>query len=257
MFKQIINMRSKRIITLFLITLFFVSFNNNLFSQDEKRLTTFTPNDYSKIILPPLDTLYAKMKTSPKSKIYDYRVLEEEVNLKTEKRKWLNYFNFSTAYQYGYLGGQSLIQGNIIPEYYQNSQSANNYYHIGVIVNLPFGDFIDRSNNIKKKKLRVNELEYEKEAFYDDQKEIIGQLYYSINQYLSLLQLSNENVKFAEIEFKICQEDFINGKVSSSTLSQTKKSQFEAYTAYETLKSQLNIAILQLEKICNYKFTQK
>lgn len=250
-------MTSKKIITLFFIPLFFVSFNNNLFSQDEEKLTIPTYNDYSKIILPPLDTLYARMKTSPKSKVYNCRVLEEEANLKTEKRKWLNYINFSTAYQYGYLGGQSLIQGNLIPEYYQNSQSASNYYHVGVIIGIPFGDFIDRGNNIKKKKLRVNELEYEKEAYYDDQKEIIGQLYYSINQYLSLLKLSNEAVKFAEIEFKVCQEDFINGKVSSNTLSQSKKGQFEANTAYETLKSQLNIAILQLEKICNYKLTQK
>lgn len=243
-------MPSKRIYILILLIL--TTLNFNLFCQESDFDSDF---DLSKLILPPIDTLFKYSENNPKVKLHDYRILEQESNLKSEKRKWLSYFRFSTAYQYGYLGGESLVQGNLIPAYYQTSQSAQNYYHIGVALGVPFDDIIDRKNKVKKQKYMIEQLKFEKEISIEDQKFQIIELYSKASEYISLLKIRLDAKNYAQIETSISREDFVNGKINISDLSKAKHSESVAFSEYETLMTELKIVLMKLEVICNYKFS--
>ena len=250
-------MISKRIIILFFICIVFVSFRSKTFAQKETNdLSQFTDEDYLELVLPPIDTLFARMKTTSKSNYFEYKTKEGESLLKSEKRKWLNYLKVSSAYQYGYLGGESFVQGNLVPDYYQTSQNAQNYYHIGVAISIPFDDLIDRGNKVKQMKYRVEQMKYEKEAYLDEQKIIIIELYSTAIQYLSLMKITLDAKNLAKVESTIGEQDFINGKISPAELSQSKHSEAVATSEYERLRAELNISLLKLEIICNYKFTK-
>lgn len=235
------------LILIFIHTLNFNSFAQEINSNDNLDV------DFIKLILPPIDTLFKYSENSPKIKLQDYRILEQESNIKSEKRKWLNYFRFSSAYQYGYLGGESLIQGNLIPAYYQTSESAQNYYHIGVSFAVPFDDIIDRRNKVKKQKYIIEQLKYEKEINFYEQKYQIIELYSKAIEYISLIQTKMEAKNIAKMESSVGQEDFINGKISLLELSNKKQSESSAEADYEMLRSELRIVLMKLEIICNYK----
>lgn len=257
MYKQITYMKFKRIITLFFICIVFLSFSSKTLAQEnEIDLSQFTDEDYLQLVLPPIDTLFAKMVTLPKSKLYDYMVFEEELNIKSEKRKWLNFFKISTSYNYGYLGAESIVEGNLVPAFYQTSQNAQNYYNVGVSFALPFADLIDRGNKVKQRKLKIEQIKYEQESFLDEQKLAVVELYSRAIQNLSLMKITLEAKNLAKIKAGIGNEDFINGKISPSDLSNIKSSEADAYARYESLRADLNIALLKLEILCNYKFTK-
>lgn len=250
-------MKFQRIITLFFICIVFVSFSSNAFAQEETNdLSQFTDEDYLKLVLPPIDTLFAKMETIPKSKLYDYKILEEESNIKSEKRKWLNFFKISSSYSYGYLGAESFSQANLMPTFYQTSQNAQNYYNVGISFAMPFSDLIDIGNKVKQRKFKIEQIKYEKESYIDEQKMIIVELYSNAIQYLSLMKITLDAKNLAKIESEIGEKDFINGKISPSDLSKIVGSEASAYSRYEVLRSNLNIALLKLEILCNYKFTK-
>lgn len=258
MYKQITYMTFKRIITIFFICVVFLSFSSKTFAQEETDdLYQFTDNDYLGLVLPPIDTLFARIETTSKANFFEYRTKEGESLLKSEKRRWLNYLKFSSAYQYGYLGGESFTQGNLVPDFYQTSKSAQNYYHIGVAISIPFDDLIDRGNKVKQLKFRVEQLKYEKGAYLDEQKITIVELYSTAIQYLSLMKITLDAKNLSKIESTIGEQDFINGKISPSELSKSKHAESVAASEYEKLRAELNIALLKLEIICNYKFTKQ
>ncbi len=257
MYKLINHMAFKRIIALFFLCIFFSSFCTNTFAQEtEINLSQFTADDYLGLVLPPIDTLFAKIVTVPKAKQYDYKILEEESNIKSEKRKWLNFFKVSSSYSYGYLGAEYITNGNLVPAFYQTSQSAQNYYNVGISIALPFADVIDMGNKVKQNKIKLEQIKYEKENFLDEQKMVIIELYSNAIQYLSLMKITLDAKNLAKIEYEIGEKDFVNGKISPSDLSKIVSSESNAYSSYEILKSNLSIALLKLEVLCNYKFTK-
>ncbi len=246
-------MRKNKIIIYLL--LFIIDFTNlnNTFSQDSID-NNILKEDFSKLILPPIDTLFYSLENNPNIKVQDYRILEQESIIKTKKRDWINYLRFSSSYQYGYQGAESLVQGYLIPAYYQTAQNAQHLYHIGVSLSIPFGDLIDNGNKIKKERHRLNQIKSEKEISLNEQKFIIIELYNIANEQLTSYKIKSEAKKYAELKAKISQNDFINGVINIDELSVSKHSESVAISDFEKTKSELLIAIMKLEVICNYKF---
>lgn len=236
-----------------LIFILLYSINYKSYSQDSI-FNSLTNDKYLDFVLPPIDTLFYYAEQNPNIKIYDYRILGQTANVKSEKRGWLNYFRFSTSYQYGYQGAESLVQGYLIPAYYQNAQHAQNLYHIGVSIAVPFDDIIDRGNKIKKQKYMLEEIKYEKNIRTEEQKINIIELYNKANQYISLLKIKTEAKDFAQVLSAIGQEDFVNGKSDLNELSRIKHSESVAFSDFEMVRVELKIALMKLEILCNYKF---
>jgi len=210
--------------------------------------------DFSSLILPPIDSLFLSLEHNPNIKVQDYRILEQESILKSQKREWINYLRFSSSFQYGYQGAESLVQGFLIPAYYQTSENAQNLYHVGVSLSIPFGDIIDRRNKVKKEKIRLGQIQAEKEISLYDQKFIIIELYNKANEQLNTYKNIAEAKSYAELKTRIIQKDFINGIINIDELTDAKKSESDIISNYEKAKSELMIALMKLEIICNYKF---
>lgn len=244
--------KNKALIGLILLVIGFTS-SKISFSQDtiEDQIVL---KDFSSLILPPIDSLFLSLENNPNIKAQDYRILEQESVIKSQKREWINYLRFSSSYQYGYQGAESLVQGYLIPAYYQTAQNAQNLYHIGVSLSIPFGDFIDNGNKIKKEKHRLNQIKAEKEISLNEQKFIIIELYNKANEQLTAYKIKAESKNYAELKARISQEDFINGIINIDELTVAKHSESVAISDFQKSKSELMIALMKLEIICNYKF---
>lgn len=244
--------KNKALIGLILLVIGFTS-SKISFSQDtiEDQIVL---KDFSSLILPPIDSLFLSLENNPNIKAQDYRILEQESVIKSQKREWINYLRFSSSYQYGYQGAESLVQGYLIPAYYQTAQNAQNLYHIGALISIPIGDLIDNRNKIKKEKYRLGQIQAEKEISLNEQKLLIVELYNRANEKLALYKIKIEAEKYAELKTKISQNDFINGQISIDELSTIKKNESDATSDFEETKVELLIALMKLEVICNYKF---
>lgn len=244
--------KNKALIGLILLVIGFTS-SKISFSQDsiENQIVLM---DFSSLILPPIDSLFLSLESNPNIKAHDYRLLEQESILKSKKREWINNLRFSSSYQYGYQGAESLVQGFLIPAYYQTSENAQNLYHVGVSLTIPFGDVIDRGNKVKKEKIRLGQIQAEKEISINEQKFIIIELYNKANEQLNTYKIKAEAKNYAELKARISQKDFINGIVNIDELTVAKHSESVAISDFQKSKSELMIALMKLEIICNYKF---
>lgn len=244
--------KNKALIGLILLVIGFTS-SKISFSQDtiENQIVL---KDFSGLILPPIDSLFLSLENNPNIKAQDYRILEQESVIKSQKREWINYLRFSSSYQYGYQGAESLVQGFLIPAYYQTSENAQNLYHVGVSLTIPFGDVIDRGNKVKKEKIRLGQIQAEKEISINEQKFIIIELYNKANEQLNTYKNIVEAKSYAELKTRIIQKDFINGIINIDELTDAKKSESDIISNYEKAKSELMVALMKLEIICNYKF---
>lgn len=244
--------KNKALIGLILLVIGFTS-SKISFSQDTLE-NQIILKDFSSLILPPIDSLFLSLESNPNIKAQDYRILEQESVIKSQKREWINYLRFSSSYQYGYQGAESLVQGFLIPAYYQTAQNAQNLYHVGVSLTIPFGDIIDRGNKVKKGKIRLGQIQAEKEISINEQKFIIIELYNKANEQLNTYKNIAEAKSYAELKTRIIQKDFINGIINIDELTDAKKSESDIISNYEKAKSELMVALMKLEIICNYKF---
>lgn len=246
-------MKKNKILIVFILLAIGFTSSKISFSQDtiEDQIIL---KDYSSLILPPIDSLFLSLENNPNIKAQDYRIIEQESVIKSQKREWINYLRFSSSYQYGYQGAESLVQGFLIPAYYQTSENAQNLYHVGVSLTIPFGDIIDRGNKVKKEKIRLGQIQAEKEISINEQKFIIIELYNKANEQLNTYKNIAEAKSYAELKTRIIQKDFINGIINIDELTDAKKSESDIISNYEKAKSELMVALMKLEIISNYKF---
>ncbi|MDR0971145.1 MAG: TolC family protein [Bacteroidales bacterium] len=259
MYKQ--NEKFMKLKHFIFIAFTFLSFSS-LFAQEEQSNNfnyQITGGDYSSLILPPLDTLLARLDSNPQTLYYDYRIEEERKNLSMENKTWLSFFRVNAAYQYGYLGGESFINNDnlILGGIYQTQEQAQNYFYVGASFSMPLDILFSLGNRSTKGKARVAQATFQRDASIENQKTVVIEYYAVAQRSLNMLKRRLEAKKLALIELGIAEENFKNGKISMTELSSLKHSESVADVEYETTISDLNIALKRLEVICNYKFTIK
>ncbi|MBP1629123.1 MAG: hypothetical protein H6Q15_16 [Bacteroidetes bacterium] len=229
----------------------------NILSQEIK----LEVNNYPSIIedslfpkLPPIDTLLKALEMSPTTNINKYRILEQESIIKTEQRKWLSYIKLSSAYQYGFIGSEMMTQNPYYPvALYQTSENAQNYYHIGASVSISFEDIYDRKNKINKNKHRLVQIKSENDIKLNELKFEVVELYSKVETFLILMDNKFKDLKFMETQYQIAQSDFINRKINTSELSNSRDSYSKALGELEEIKRELKVSIYKLEILCNIK----
>ena len=246
-------MKKNKILIVFILLAIGFTSSKISFSQDtiEDQIIL---KDYSSLILPPIDSLFMSLEKNPNIKVHDYRIMEQESNIKTKKRDWINYLRFSSSYQYGYQGAESLVQGQLIPAYYQTAQNAQNLYHIGALISIPIGDLIDNRNKINKEKHKLNQIKAEKDISLIELKYLVIEMYNKANEQLNNYKIKVESLNYSELRAKLSQQDFVNGAIKIDELTDAKHSQSVSMSELQKTKSELLIALMKLEVICNYKF---
>ncbi len=243
-----------RISVLIIAHLFFLPFFSGIAQEGVESLS---PDDYLNLKLPPLEILFENAKNSAAVDYYQVKMEEEASALKTEKRSWLKYFRFNTTYQWGLMGINSSFSDSNTPLFYQYSGGRQNWYNVGVSVAIPFDDFFDRGNRIQRQVLKTKATQVEMEKWHDDQKlKIIG-MYTKAVKELNVLRLKAESLSFANAQFDLARQNFINGNIQAGELSQMKSIQMNALESYEQTKSELNSALLQLEILSKTKILNR
>ncbi len=233
-----------------LISALLIFFVFPVYSQQQEELADLT--------LPTLEELFEGAGKSSTVKFYNYRMEGEELMLKTERRKWLEYISILGTYQYGVIGINSYTDiGADYPLVYQYSAGDQLWYNIGASAKIPLDRLFDRRNRIKRQKLKIQETMAERDMWHDDQKLKIIEQYTVAIEMRNNLKLVIEQYAFATAQFEAVQKDYIMGAVTAQSLGVAKSQQTQAYLQMEKVKSALNNAILSLEVLSNIKIISK
>lgn len=234
---------------------FFLLVSMSALKAQESEVTGLMPDDYAKLQLPPLAVLFENARKSPAVEFFNIRKQEQESVLKTEKRSWMKYFRGSASYQYGKSGVLSYSEDNL--NLYQYSDIEQDLYSVGASVSIPLDDLFDRNNRIKRQKLEMQATEMEVERWHDEQKLRIVDAYTAAEQYLSVLKVKIEALTFANAQYTLAENDFINGQIDAHELSLRKNDQISVFVAYEETKGSLNNVLLRLEILSKTKIISK
>jgi len=208
--------------------------------------------------LPSLDSLIQNAIGVPMGQVYNARIDYEKSGLKTEKRRWLDYFGVFASYQYG-IGGlnQSTTSGLENPLIYQYLSTNQVYYNVGASFSMQFGSLSDFGNKVRRQRIKITEAERLKDAWYDEQKEKIIKLYFEIQSMLNELGYTIELRDVAEAQYVSCKKDFAVGKSTAWELYISKAAQSQENQKVETAIGELKISLMRLELLTNTKILNK
>lgn len=217
----------------------------------ENNIANMTPDDYAHLELPSLDILFKNVQNTPSVQINDVKKEEEISLLKKQKRGWLKFISVSSGYNYGILGTTSSYSDTATPIYYQYSGNAQQSYHVGGSIGFSIEELFDLKPNINRQKLKIKEIDLQKEQVINDLKQEIITLYTSILSSISVLKIKGEALAFANAQYKIGENDFLNGRGNANSLNTQKSMQVQALNDYESTRSTLNRDLLKLEILTN------
>lgn len=223
----------------------------------QESIADMAPEDYVNLKLPPLDSLFENAKKNPLIQIHNTKKEEELGLLSKEKKSWLKYFSINSSYHYGIQAYTSGYSDSATPIYYQYNNNAMNYYNVGGSISIPLDDLFDRKRRIKNQRLLIKESEYTKEQKMDELKQQIIELYTDVLSNLSILKLKAEYMAFAKAQYMVVENEFINGKVDASLLSDRKRIQIEAASEYEITRAIVNKSLLKLEVLAKTSIITK
>ena len=223
----------------------------------QESIADMTPEDYVNLKLPPLDSLFENAKKNPLIQIHDTKKEEELGLLSKEKKSWLKYFSVGSSYHYGIQAYTSGYSDSATPIYYQYNNNATSYYNVGGAISIPLDDLFDRKRRIKNQKLLIKESEYIKEQKIDELKQDIIELYTAVLSSLSILKLRVEYFALAKAQYQVAENEFINGKLEATQLSEKKRIHIEAASEYESTRATLNNSILKLELLTRTSIINK
>lgn len=190
--------------------------------------------------IPPLDTLFASARKN--NAIMLMSEMETEVairEMKTERNNWWSYLRGFGTYQYGVMASLVDISQGGTPVNPQYSQEAQSWWNLGLSLNIPLNEFIDRPNRIKKEKARISVAQYNTEVKFDEIKVQIAQAYSEAILSLTLSQALYDRYIFAKSSYEVLETEFFAGRTDSSALSDAKAKEIDAYVQLQEKLSNL------------------
>lgn len=213
--------------------------------------------DYSNIVLPPLDILFENAKNSPIYEMATVKAAIERKLLAKEKRAVLSFFSLRGSYQYGMFGNESTYTDVAIAPYLTYTTQAQNGYTIGAGVSIPLDQLFDLKSRISRQRLSVRSAELEREIKYDEIKKNIIEMYAMATSQMQVLQMRSESLILANVQYEISEKNFANGTIESSDLAVDKERQSTARESYEKSKFELTKSLMILEIISRTPIIRK
>lgn len=217
-------------------------------SQDNNIAEPYSTDNLLNMELPPLQVLLEGARNSSQVEFYNLRMEGEELMLKTERRKWQEYFNFHANYQYGIMAiSTESVVGADLPIIYNYSGSDQSWYTIGASVRLPLDQLFDRRNRIRRQQIKIEETLKERELWYDEHKLRIIEEYAKAVEMSNSLKLVVELFAVSDAQYQSAQKDYILGVITAQGLNTAKSQQVTAFVQVERVKAELYTAILRME----------
>ena len=216
------------------------------------KLTKMTVDDYASIELPPLDTLYKNAwMMSNAVKFYKYEAEYYHHVVTTERLKPLEWIRVFSTYNYGNIdmSAISLMQTTYQVWTQAATSQSNNYYNVGVTINIPILDIFNQRNRVRQARAKAREQDFRSQAELDAIKQEIIECYCSIMQNMTMLKAASERLVIAKAQYDIAETDFVNNKIEAEALYRSKNFESSAVDDYERIKKQLNMDLLRMEVI--------
>ena len=238
-------------ICLLLLTIISLSakaqFNNSGISAGFFDSSENSTINFSKFHLPPLAVLFENAKSNPQ--ILDLAKAQEiaQAEVAKQKRHIFSYLRGHASYSYGKTdmwGNNSSTYNQMI---YQFQGSEQNYWNVGVNLNIPLEDILDLGASVKRKRLLVEQAQIKKDIAYDQLKLQIASLYVKITTDLVSLKTASENAAIYQGAGALNQEDFHQGNMNIEAFAYTKLREQEAVSRYQNLQTQITTDIITLE----------
>lgn len=226
-------------------------------AQENGDYSQLSEDDYSKIALPPLSTLFENAKNSPIYELADVKAAIERKLLQKEKWAFLGFFSLRGSYQYGMFGNESTYTDVAIAPYLTYSTQAQNGYTLGAGINIPLNDLFDLKGRVSRQRLTLKTAELEREVKYDEIKKNIIEMYAMATSQMQVLQTRSESLVLANVQYEISEKNFANGTIESSDLAIDKERQSQARESYEKSKFELTKSLMILEVISRTPIIRK
>ena len=226
-------------------------------AQEVGNYSRLSEDDYSNIVLPPLDVLFENAKNNPIYEMADVKAAVERKLLAKEKRAFLGFFSLRGSYQYGMFGNESTYTDVALAPYLTYSTQAQNGYTVGAGLSIPLDDLFDLKGKISRQRLTLRSAELEREVKYDEIKKNIIEMYAMATSQIRVLKMRSESLVLANVQYEISEKNFANGTIESSDLAVDKERQSTAREAYENSKFELTKSLMILEVISRTPLIRK
>ena len=206
---------------------------------------------FSEFKLPPLAVLFENAKSNPQILTLAKAQEIAEAEVAKQKRHIFSYVQGHASYSYGKAdmwGNNSSTYSTMI---YQFQGSKQSYWNVGVNVAVPLEDILDLGASVKRKRLQVEQAEYQKDIAYNQLKLEIATLFVKITNDLISLKTASENAAVYQGAGALNQEDFLNGYLSIREFAETKRYEQGSVASYQNLQTQITTDILTLEILTN------
>lgn len=226
-------------------------------AQETNNISNIDIEEFTNLILPPLDVLFENAKNAPN---YEIAQVQEEIEkriLNKEKRAFLGFFSVRASWQYGTFANDGYLSSIIQEPVYSYTKADQTLYSVGASVNIPLDGLFDLGARIKRQKLVLKSTELAKELKYEEIKKEIIQLYTAATTQLNILKLRAESVVLANTQYAIIQRQFLNGTATSDLLATEKENQSVTMERFETIKSELTKNLMILEVITGTPILRK
>lgn len=250
MFKNIedMNIRFLKYSSLVSLVLCLLFSTSSVKAQEVSALDTYSTESLLSMQLPSLEVLLDGARNTSQVEFYNLRMEGEQLLLKTERRKWQEYFNFHANYQYGIMAiSTESVVGTDLPTVFQYSGSDQSWYTIGASVRLPLDQLFDRKNRIRRQQIKIEETLKERELWYDEHKMRIIELYTKAIEMSNSLRYAVELFSVSDAQYQLAQKDYVLGVITAQGLNVAKAQQVTALLQVERVKAELNSAILKME----------
>lgn len=203
--------------------------------------------NFSTFKLPPLAVLFENAKSNPTILQMAKQQEIAEAEVVKQRKHIFSYVTGHAGYSYGKTDVWSMNGSEILMALQQHQGQKQNYWNLGVNLNVPLEDLLDLTHSVKRKRLQVDYAQLQKDAAYDELKLQIATLYIKITNDLTKLKTAGENAAAYQGAEALNEVEFHHGNLNIGSYAQTGLYGQDAINTYLGLLTSITTDIMTLE----------
>ncbi len=214
--------------------------------------------DYTRLVLPSLDTLFTSARFNNPQILRAMKNKEFQDQLvKKERRYWLSFFSGNANYSYGVNDNYITNSSVYMPAYQIYSGGTQSYWGIGGRVSVPIEDLFDLKARVKRQKTQSDMAMQEAENTFNEIKERIISLYVEITNNLANLDYTAEIAADYQGQGMVMRERFLINQADITELASSRLHEVSIRQNYQGLLQSVATDCLILEVITGYPIISK
>ena len=204
--------------------------------------------------LPPLEALIdSAVQHSPQIKLEELQADLTRYEITSARREWLRHWGLDMVANYGnYLYNDRDELTRLDRFYLSESRRLN--YGAGVYVRIPVFYFVDRKNEINKKRKLLEIAIVNREVHVRDIRQIVIATYNTLMQQQHILRITNDYQQVADMMMRNAENMFLNGEIPPEEYARQKDYQTRGATDYALTIGRFNNAYTLLEELVGIRF---